>query len=334
VFAETLVLLAGLSGQLTGGPARAGLDALAASAGLSDPIFQPARREVTNWRAESIRHLDLDRTGALRILNDADRLPRCIRLNNYWCIKSAGWKGEIASDQEGHVAFSTAIEGAATAALLLRRYYIDYGRRSAHAIVSRWAPVQCGGPYVAQRGRRSTPAADGLAVRGIQNTLRGRYLARAKGAPSRKAARGKAAPRRSVVASTTVPMLRAPSIIVGFSESPGAPTRLAGLTLSIALPRQGVSGGGSCPAENQRVRNYAARASAGVAGPNDDLSLFDASGAPTDNLARVMQNMAAVEIGPLAADPGLIRAGIARAVELWTPAPAPVGPAGAAPEGE
>ncbi|MDB5508308.1 MAG: uncharacterized protein JWL93_777 [Hyphomicrobiales bacterium] len=323
MIAETIVLLASLSGQLAGAPARAGLEALAASAGLSDPVFQPARREVNNWRGQSWRHLDLDRAGALRILNEPERLPRCIRLNNYWCIKSAGWKGEIASDGEGHVAFSSALEGAATAALLLRRYYITYGRKSAHAIVSRWAPVQCGGPVVAGSGRKPTAAANALAVKGIQNTLRGRYLARNKGATGRRVARGKAVPRRSTVATSTKPMMRAPSIIVGFSEKPSAPTRLAGLTLNIAIPRQALASGGSCPSENARVRNYAARASAGVAGPGDDLRLFDETGAPTENLARVMENMAAVEIGPLAADPALIRAGIARAVELWTPPPQP-----------
>ena len=50
------------------------------------------------------------------------RLPRCIRLNNYWCIKKAGWTGEVASDSEGHVAFSSSLEGAMVAVRLLRRY--------------------------------------------------------------------------------------------------------------------------------------------------------------------------------------------------------------------
>ena len=58
-------------------------------------------------------------------------LPRCVKLNNYWCIKRARWAGEIAADAEGHVAFASAIDGAIAAAILLRRYYIDYNRRSA-----------------------------------------------------------------------------------------------------------------------------------------------------------------------------------------------------------
>ncbi|PWB83244.1 MAG: hypothetical protein C3F11_07580, partial [Methylocystaceae bacterium] len=58
---------------------------------------------------------------------------------------------------------------------------------------------------------------------------------------------------------------------------------------------------------------YAARVVAGVvAGPDDDLALFSADGAPTDNLVKVMANMAAVEIGPLRASDAIIASGIAR----------------------
>ena len=77
-------------------------------------------------------------------------VSRCVKLNNYWCIKKAGWNGEIASDPDGHVAFVSAYGGAVVAALLLRRYYIDLGLRSARAIVTRWAPPECGaGPTIA-----------------------------------------------------------------------------------------------------------------------------------------------------------------------------------------
>ncbi len=51
--------------------------------------------------------------------------PRCIKLNNYWCVKRAGWAGEIAADADGHVAFASALEGAMVAVMLLRRYYLD-----------------------------------------------------------------------------------------------------------------------------------------------------------------------------------------------------------------
>ena len=52
-----------------------------------------------------------------------------------------------------------------------------------------------------------------------------------------------------------------------------------------------------------------------VASPQDDLALFTPEGEPTPNLARVMENMSAVEIGPLQADKAVIAAGIARAME-------------------
>ncbi len=66
-----------------------------------------------------------------------------MKLNNYWCVKRARWAGEIAADAEGHVAFAPAIDGALAAVMLLRRYYLDYNRRSALAILSHWAPAQC-----------------------------------------------------------------------------------------------------------------------------------------------------------------------------------------------
>jgi hypothetical protein len=320
LIAETILLFLSLTGDPLA-DARAGMGRLMASAGLADPLFQPGLREVTNWRAETLQHLELDTSGLTRVLREPERLPRCVRLNNYWCIKSAGWRGEIASDTEGHVAFSSATEGAAVAALLLRRYYIDYGRHTALAIVSRWAPAQCGPAIALRTTKGSTKAADGLATRGLRNTLRARFLA---GHTGRSKVTGAKARVHTVIASAPMAMLRAPAIVIGFGEKPSttAPTRLASLTLSIALPPQ-ARGGSSCPAESQRIRNYAARASAGVGSPETDLALFDATGAPTANLARVMRNMAAVEIGPMAADPALIEAGIARAVALWTPTPAP-----------
>lgn len=328
MIAETFMLLVSLGTNGLGDDARAGLGRVGALAGVTDPIFLPARRDVTNWQREALLHLDLDSPRALRILREPQALPRCIRLNNYWCIKSAGWKGEIASDGEGHVAFSSATEGAAVAALLLRRYYMDYRRTSAQAIVSRWAPAQCGGAVALRGIKRGTvpAAADGLATKGLRNTLRARYLSgRIKGGKGPKVAKGAARGKPSRVASRPMPMLRAPAIAIGFGEKgAGAPTRLASLTLTLVLPPQIKGGGGaSCPDESARIRNYAAKAANGVAAPGDDLHLFDAAGAPTDNLAKVMTNMAAVEIGPFAVDPQVISAGIARAVSLWTPKPPP-----------
>jgi hypothetical protein len=133
--------------------------------------YQPATRELSNWRREAVDHLNLPLLSAMALLSGYTpaAVPRCVKLNNYWCIKKAGWIGEIASDPDGHVAFVSAHEGAVVAAMLLRRYYIDFGLRSAWAIVTRWAPPECGAGLPA-----STSA---LVAHGLGRTLRARWLA-------------------------------------------------------------------------------------------------------------------------------------------------------------
>ena len=61
---------------------------------------------------------------------------------------------------------------------------------------------------------------------------------------------------------------------------------------------------------------YACAAAGIAASPEADLGLFDGNGRPTPHLARLMRNMAAVEIGPLGAGPGLVDAAVARAAEM------------------
>ncbi len=278
--------------------------------------FSARGRAVSNWRTEAARHLEAPYGTAAAILlgRESPSLARCVKLNNYWCIKRAGWAGEIAADAEGHVAFASAAEGADVAALLLRRYYVDFGRRSALAIVSRWAPPSCGSaPGAGGRG-----AADHLATRGIGRTLRARFLA--------SRGRGAGRVRRSIVPDRLIGQaMPAPAIAVGMGE---VPLRLAGgpdlkpFPMGVLLSASGPAGGASCTADDGRIRNYAARAAAGItASPNDDLKLFDANGLPTSNLARLLRNMAAVEIGPLGADKGLVAEAVARV------AAAPVRPA-------
>ena len=279
--------------------------------------------------------LDLapERTLDLASGTDIRGLSRCVRLNNYWCIKRAGWSGEIASDGEGHVAFASAREGAAVAALLLRRYYVDFGLKTARAIVSRWAPAaQCGTSIA----RIRTPpravgvgASDGLARRGLGNTLRARWLASHTLGGFSRGGMGRRAPLRSVIArgpapSRVDPTGGTPVIMAGLGAPVGAPVRLA------MLPYPGLAMGAApgarasilpvlpllppvlaCTTDGARVASYAARAADGVvAGPDKDLALFDAAGQPTDNLAKVMANMAAVEIGPLRASDPLVKSGI------------------------
>ena len=289
-------------------------------AALSPPAaraasFRPLNREVTNWRGEAAGSLDLSLATSFEIRAGGEPrgLSRCVRLNNYWCIKRAGWAGEIAADAEGHVAFASAREGAIVAAVLLRKYYVEYKRHSAAAIVSHWAPANCGFVLRAAPGRA---AARARAPRGLRATLRGRWLAaHGRGSVGARAIAHGPLMRPSRVAERPVPMLRAPTIALGVSETPVALTRLASLTFNelpaSAPPGKAPAPVSSCASETQRIANYAARVIPGIAaGPNDDLGLFDAEGNPTPNLAKLMENMAAVEIGPLKAEPGLIEAAV------------------------
>ncbi len=296
------------------------------------PSYQPEARVVDNWRFESALALEMAPVAAARRAIGAEESEpaRCVKLNNYWCIKRAGWNGEIAADADGHVAFASAEEGAAVAALLLRRYYVDYGRKSARAIVERWAPAQCslmigrpigrpmGGSLpglVASRAgmarmlpQRVVPM--GLAPRGIQNTLRARWLAaHGRGGVGGGARRPFARP---------LDLMPAPSIMAGVSERPArpeaapAPTRTASEPATTPSPPAPL-GVPNCAGELARIANYAAHVAEGVvAGPNDDLALFTASGQPTGNLAKVMANMAAVEIGPARPRGALIAVAVAQ----------------------
>ncbi len=275
-----------------------------------------------------------DQSAALLNESAGPSVARCVKLNNYWCIKKAGWSGEIAADGAGHVAFASAVEGAAVAALLLRRYYVDFGRHTALAIISRWAPAQCGLLADSTRPVRSTAS---LAPKGLRGTLRATWLA--------SHSRGFVLPRlgsttqvrRSVVADHVGRPEIAPTIAVGLAENgrAAAPITLDALLSSsanappsrslIGVPSRRSSGillsdGGtrgrlpSCIDDSGRIAAYAAKASAGItATTGGDLGLFAPDGAPTANLATMMSNMARVEIGPLFAKPALIESGIAAA---------------------
>ena len=314
------------------------------------PQFLPAARSVSNWRAQAGGNLDLapERAQALASGAEEKGVTRCVRLNNYWCVKGVGWNGMLAADAEGHAAFASAEEGAAVAALLLRRYYMSYSRRSAQAIVSRWAPAECrvvrvasrpsasaiplppmrpgtkAPPGIAQSRTKLGPAPapkatpDALSTRGVGQTLRARWMARGHGKIA------KAQPR-SRIAERLPPLMRAPGIAVGLGEKPMAmpELKLASLAMPVPEPDRRESPRPepmrpivNCDSETNRLKAYAQRASAGVAAsPHEDLALFTSEGEPTPHLARVMENMSAVEIGPLRADKAVIAAGIARAME-------------------
>ncbi|MGI3903725.1 MAG: hypothetical protein ACRYGP_18785 [Janthinobacterium lividum] len=289
--------------------------------GVLDPLlsadiaFRPRERAVSDWRWQAALNLDASPGVRANILvgRDPAVVTRCVRLNNYWCIKRAGWVGEIASDADGHVAFRSAADGATVAALLLRRYYVVDGRHSALAIVSHWAPASCGASPVSHRGVPRT-VQSGLASRGLGRTLRARWLAahgHRVGALGRGRARVSRVPDRLIGAA-----LPAPTIALGLGSAP--------VSLSAALPdvlagsaAPATVTGPACSGDTARIANYAAKAAAGISpSTTADLGLFDAAGVPTPNLAHLMRNMSAVEIGPLGASTGLVETAVAQAAAV------------------
>ena len=189
-----------------------------------------ADRSVSNWRAEALDDLQPRPVSAMAALLNVERpfVTRCVKLNNYWCIKGARWNGEIGHRRRGPCRLRQRRQGADAAATLLRRYYLEFGRKSALDIVRRWAPAEC-------RGRAGIALAV-LAVRGHRATLRARWLAaRAAGTRSpRRAGRcggqeggerpggGAAAPACAIGRSAApASEFRVPDIAVGIGETPG-----------------------------------------------------------------------------------------------------------------
>jgi hypothetical protein len=294
---------------------------------LPPPSYRPEDRAVSNWRLESGLATAVPPASALARLfggGDGDP-PRCVKLNNYWCVKRAGWNGEIAADAEGHVAFSSALEGAAVAALLLRRYYVDLKKHSARAVVARWAPANCfpmaplvagggaSGPPISRAGMArmmpQRPTQMGVAPHGLQNTLRARWLA----TYGRGGGPGWTVSALAQKSFKPLNLMRTPTIAEGMGEPASPPPRAADPIGALAARAAAPMALASCPLELARIENYAARIAAGVAkDADDDLRLFSPTGEPTENLAKVMANMAAVEIGPEKASDALIGAAVAQ----------------------
>ena len=288
-------------------------------------VFEQAERAVSSWRMEATAHLALSERQKETLKAPAPAIARCVKLNNYWCIKKAGWKGEIAADGEGHVAFASAVDGAAVAALLLKRYYVDFGRHTAMAIISHWAPAACG-------GLGGGASLSSLTTKGIAGTLRARWLAgHTRGFVTPTAGKA-AAPRRSIASARLPRLMGAPTIAAGLNLSDRPITLDALLAANpnappsrsmIGLPRGPSNAGprretsiGCTGVDGGRIAAYAAKAASGIAAEADeDLGLFAADGTPTPHLPTLMANMAAVEIGPFQARGALIDEGILHAFE-------------------
>ncbi|AWM86638.1 hypothetical protein [Microvirga sp. 17 mud 1-3] len=327
---QTLVALFLAGSALTSEKVEIGRELMIGAVGSSRETaaqYLSEAREVTNWRTETVDALEPKPVALLAALFRADRplVTRCVKLNNYWCIKSARWDGEIGKDTEGHVGFASAERGADAAAQLLRRYYLDFNRKSALDIVRRWAPAEC---------NVATGIGDlaALAVKGIGGTVRARWLASHRGVKLTAVGKGGKPGRVSVViplkkAPSRVPEYRVPDIAAGMGEKArpapkpaplvrtarqkAPPQKTAAAPAQKAAPVRPVAT--ACAPDEQRLRNYAARMVAELElGPTDDLKLFGADGTPTANLAPVMRAMSAVELGMLRASPDLVEEAIRR----------------------
>lgn len=333
---------------------RAQVVTLRASGAEGAPYYQHVARAVSNWRAQAgaeLRPVSLALVARVAPTEPAF-VARCAKLNNYWCIKSARWTGEVGADAEGHTGFATAADGADAAAGLLRRYYRDYGRRTALAIVRRWAPASCGLAMPGPIAKNTKPSP--LAPRGIGGTLRARYLARHLPGGARRGgrtalrvqpwsplARMSGHPARRPAIATRVASRPVADIAAGLSDKPAAasarvvrgadgpaalldrkvpsPDRLVAESALLPMIVSGLSLGDLrapaplCGGDEVRIGNYAAAIAKSVGlRSTDDLALFSPDGSPLPNLAAVMRAMSAVELGALHAGPPLIEAAIAR----------------------
>lgn len=260
--------------QAAGESARARLSALPraeAAAPAPPPSFSFVARAVSNWREEA--GANLAPASLAFVVRHAAAEPsfvaRCVRLNNYWCIKQARWNGELGGDAEGHTGFATAADGADAAVQLLRRYQRDHGRRSALAIVRRWAPAECGAARpvaraAAPRARTGVPVVSaGLAPQGIGRTLRARFLARhGRGGVARAlpapagglrvqpwSARARLAghPGRAAAARPLPALKPGAAIATGLGAAPAAPTRPMADPASLLAPDRLVAEAASLP---------------------------------------------------------------------------------------
>lgn len=71
------------------------------------------------------------------------RLPKCARINNYWCVKTPGadtWNGQIGEDDRGHAQFDHPTYSARAFVRLMHTYRFKHGVTSLRGIVYRYAP--------------------------------------------------------------------------------------------------------------------------------------------------------------------------------------------------
>jgi hypothetical protein len=128
----------------------------------SDPTvnYDPVAKAVSNWQGQAAINL-----GASSEQLAKSKTLRCIKLNNYWCLKDIGWQGGIGRDCDGHTAFADGSFAARAAVRNLRTAYVTKNRRTALQLISAYAPADdCVGSNAAKRS-------DGTCIYGKNPTV-------------------------------------------------------------------------------------------------------------------------------------------------------------------
>ena len=80
----------------------------------------------------------------------SDGVPRCLKLNNYWCLKAPTnryWLGQTGRDSDGHARFRHPVYAARAFARVMRTYHYTHGLTTPQDIVKRYAPsIDCPNP--------------------------------------------------------------------------------------------------------------------------------------------------------------------------------------------
>lgn len=127
----------------------------------NEVIFDTSKYEVSNWREQASKSLEID-SAKLDVLGE----KRCVKLNNYWCLKDMNWNGSLGRDSDRHAAFQEAELGARAAARNLRTAYFLRGRKTAFEVMSTYAPpTDCIGSNAAR-------LKDGTCKNGYNPTLK------------------------------------------------------------------------------------------------------------------------------------------------------------------
>ncbi len=208
---------------------------------------------MSNWRGETrdgLMPLSLAWT-AWAAPADPAFVARCVKLNNYWCIKRARWDGEIGGPGGHTDGFATAGHGADAAVSLLRRYYGSTGaaRRSPSSGAGLRRNARARSRPAPRRGARPGPGLPGSRRPGAAGPR-----PHPAGALPRQPRPGRGAPAGR------------PDAPPGGARPPGRRQPLAGPALVGARPDAGPAApagagrhGGGAPHHRHRHRRGAAR---------------------------------------------------------------------------